>query len=162
MHVDPDVRAEAFAILKKVLQQGLVLPVQCVDQLVALSTDPNARLRAQALGQLSNVNEHYHDYVYQNAVAGTRVAYAFQERLARSAANGREYAVRGHPLPRDNGEAPQAHLSAVYKLLQPKKTSRRAYVQGLVRLFDPSSWGGRAAPTSQELAFVAETLTALP
>jgi hypothetical protein len=162
VHADSDVRSEAFAILKKVLQQGLVLPVQCVDQLVALSTDPNARLRAQALGQLTSVNEHYHDYVYQNAVGGTRVAFAFQERLARAASNGREFAVRGHSLPGDKAEVPQAHMSSVYKLLQPKKGSRRSYVAGLVRLFDPSSWGRSPPPTSQELAFVAETLTSLP
>jgi hypothetical protein len=38
-----------------VLQQGLVLPVQCITQLIALTSDPDPKMRAQALGQLSQV-----------------------------------------------------------------------------------------------------------
>jgi hypothetical protein len=49
------VRVEAFHILRKVLQQGLVLPVQCITQLIALTSDPDPKMRAQALGQLSQV-----------------------------------------------------------------------------------------------------------
>lgn len=72
------------------------------------------------------MNERYHDYVYQSAVEGSRVAFQFQHRLAEAQAGDQLFAVRGCKPPR-NGLPLEPHLSAVYRMLQGKKGSRREY-----------------------------------
>mmetsp|Transcript_1652 Transcript_1652/g.4255 ORF Transcript_1652/g.4255 Transcript_1652/m.4255 type:complete len:323 (-) Transcript_1652:255-1223(-) len=63
-------------------------------------------------------------------------------------------------MSRDAAALQEAHMSAVYRLLQPKKSSRRAFLKGLIRLFDTRSRAARPSPP--ELAFVAETLAGFP
>ncbi|GMF10542.1 unnamed protein product [Phytophthora lilii] len=74
----PQIRKEAIACIGALLTQGLVNPLQCIPNLVALETDRVMGVRDAAFSQLLAVYERFQSQFHTPLIKGIRDSYSFQ------------------------------------------------------------------------------------
>ncbi|CAI5739307.1 unnamed protein product [Hyaloperonospora brassicae] len=74
----PQIRIQAIACVGALLTQGLVNPLQCVPNLVALETDRVPDVRDAAFSQLTTLYEKYRSQIHTPLIKGIRDSYSFQ------------------------------------------------------------------------------------
>lgn len=142
-------RQSAFTVMKLVLRQGLVHPMEHVAFLISVTTDPVQQIRDAAVLQLIELNDQYPDFVEQKAVEGCAVTFTFKERLAATSADELSGYKVGAP-----GEPPSAVLAQLYQLLRTRRAVRSMFLQSLVRKSrDPSISISEQTFTAGNLAY---------
>lgn len=150
-------RREALAVAQSILKQGLIHPIECVPQLIALTSDTVVMIRDQAKAMLKSVIDRHPDFVVEKAVDGARLTYTFRKALMTRDAL-KDGVVRGHEV--DAAGVRTAVLGPLYGFLSlhKKKTqARRALITGMLRLFDFSS-SSKALGEIGEQRFIADNL----
>eukprot|EP00039_Didymoeca_costata_P006675 m.92303 g.92303 ORF g.92303 m.92303 type:complete len:1452 (-) comp13345_c0_seq1:5725-10080(-) len=145
---NPRLRQASFSVMKLILQQGLVHPMEYSSHLIALTTDPIQNIRENAQQQLSDMSNQYPDFVLQKAVEGIRLSFQFCNNLADTTY------IHGYRKDSKN-ETAVAILSLLYNLLRSKRAMRRMLLSNLVSLFQESS-------NISELKFIAGNLAYFP
>uniref|UniRef100_A0AAV1V1C0 Sister chromatid cohesion protein n=1 Tax=Peronospora matthiolae TaxID=2874970 RepID=A0AAV1V1C0_9STRA len=74
----PQLRIQAVACVGALLTQGLVNPLQCIPNLVALETDRVPDVRDAAFAQLTTLYEKFQSQIHTPLIKGIRESYAFQ------------------------------------------------------------------------------------
>uniref|UniRef100_M4BT19 Sister chromatid cohesion protein n=1 Tax=Hyaloperonospora arabidopsidis (strain Emoy2) TaxID=559515 RepID=M4BT19_HYAAE len=74
----PQLRIQAVACVGALLTQGLVNPLQCIPNLVALETDRVPDVRDAAFAQLRTLYEKFRSQIHTPLIKGIRDSYAFQ------------------------------------------------------------------------------------
>ena len=148
-------RQACFIVMKLMLRQGLVHPMEHAAHLIALGADPIDEIKVSANKQLDDLNTQYPDFVQQKAVEGMITTYKFKALLAKAKVAGA--GVTGFKQGREAGDN-SAELHHLYTLLKPKRTIRRCFVREIVALFGRSQEG---VPRGQ-LVFVAGNMAHFP
>jgi len=148
-------RQACFIVMKLMLRQGLVHPMEHAAHLIALGADPIDELKVSANKQLDDLNTQCPDFVQQKAVEGMITTYKFKALLAKAKVAGA--GVTGFKQGREAGDN-SAELHHLYTLLKPKRTIRRCFVREIVALFGRSQEG---VPRGQ-LVFVAGNMAHFP
>ncbi|TDH70542.1 uncharacterized protein CCR75_005142 [Bremia lactucae] len=78
LHKVPQIRKEAIACIKALLRQGLINPLQCIPNLVALETDRVPYVRDAAYSILLALHERYRSQLHSPLIKGFRDSYYFQ------------------------------------------------------------------------------------
>lgn len=74
----PQIRKEAVACIGALLTQGLVNPLQCIQNLVALETDRVSDVRDAAFSQLLALYERFRSEIHMPLIKGIHGSYSFQ------------------------------------------------------------------------------------
>ncbi|GMF41939.1 unnamed protein product [Phytophthora fragariaefolia] len=97
----PQIRKEAVACIGVLLTQGLVNPLQCIQNLVALETDRVSDVRDAAFSQLLAVYERFPSQFHTPLIQGIQKSYSFQLNVYGNATslgiddNNKEYCLFG-------------------------------------------------------------------
>ncbi|GJP42691.1 hypothetical protein CLOM_g2230 [Closterium sp. NIES-68] len=172
MDMDPDVRQAALKLVEIVLHQGLVLPVTCVPQLIALQVDPDETTWKTAHHLLSLINDRWGNYRFiENRFSdGMRLAYGFMRALSAALSNAHPSPAIKTPnkakpdvpspaIPSAAAHAASAKLlgiardglGRVYKLIRGNRSARNNILLSIIRKFDyvdASSSGGNKMGSS--------------
>ncbi|CAI5474211.1 unnamed protein product [Closterium sp. Yama58-4] len=175
MDMDPDVRQTALKLVEIVLNQGLVLPVTCVPQLIALQVDPDETTWKTSHHLLSLINDRWGNYrfIENRFTDGMRLAYGFMRALSAHPTNTQSNPAMKTPTKADSNASrtasgPATHaanakllglaregLGRVYKLIRGNRSSRNNIFLSIIRKFDSvdasssmSNKLGSSTPTS--------------
>ncbi|KAL3666544.1 hypothetical protein V7S43_008174 [Phytophthora oleae] len=77
----PQIRKEAIGCIGVLLTQGLVNPLQCIPNLVALETDRVPDVRDAAFSQLLGLYEKFRSQFHAPMIQGIRDSYSFQKNV---------------------------------------------------------------------------------
>ncbi|CAI5986348.1 unnamed protein product [Closterium sp. NIES-65] len=156
MDMDPDVRQTALKLVEIVLNQGLVLPVTCVPQLIALQVDPDETTWKTSHHLLSLINDRWGNYrfIENRFTDGMRLAYGFMRALSGHPTNTQSNPAIKTPTKADPNSprttsSPATHaasakllglaregLGRVYKLIRGNRSSRNNILLSILRKFD--------------------------
>eukprot|EP00300_Choanocystis_sp_HF-7_P005111 c13893_g1_i2.p1 GENE.c13893_g1_i2~~c13893_g1_i2.p1 ORF type:complete len:1250 (+),score=256.95 c13893_g1_i2:412-3750(+) len=123
INLNPKTRERALAVMRLLLQSGMVHPAACVSQLVALHCDPNPVLRNHARLMLAQVISKHAQYVLPGISSGVQCAWKFHLSISES----KEDAP-------DQDLAVSQALESVYQTLQ-DKAFRLLFLSSLLRMF---------------------------
>ncbi|XP_019855038.1 PREDICTED: nipped-B-like protein isoform X1 [Amphimedon queenslandica] len=121
---DPSIRLLTTQTILVILRQGLVHPGQCVPYLIALSTDPEAKVRNIVEPQLLEHSTRYGGFMQTHLTLGIKKAYQFQ--LLTSSLVARGY----------SDQSGSSLLSYLYSLVRSSKPQRRGFLQAVLRPFE--------------------------
>ncbi|CAI7820732.1 unnamed protein product [Closterium sp. NIES-53] len=156
MDMDPDVRQTALKLVEIVLNQGLVLPVTCVPQLIALQVDPDETTWKTSHHLLSLINDRWGNYrfIENRFTDGMRLAYGFMRALSAHPTYTQSNPAIKTPTKADPNSprttsSPATHaanakllgqaregLGRVYKLIRGNRSSRNNILLSILRKFD--------------------------
>jgi len=114
---DKSVRFDAVGLIRVILRQGLVHPIECVAHMVALEGDTDPRVRAQAAAVLSYLEEKHHALLLLRSAQGVLMSYEFQRRVSEKAS-----AFAGA----------ECAFSRVYMFLRAKRAERNQFTSNLL------------------------------
>lgn len=164
--IDPQhsaVRREALQLIRAMLEQGLVHPMACIPQLMALELDTGGKGSSQLAQEvLRKLYERHHQMVCSPGVAmqGMAAAYDLQAAISegtQAAAASEASGDRSSPLPTPR---------FMYELMLPARKERLSYLKAVVGLLHPdqlhsaaaSAWSGIV----ERAGWVARSLAGLP
>jgi len=150
----PAVRREALLLLRAMLEQGLVHPMACIPQLMALELDTAPKSCAQMAQEvLRKLYERHRQMVCSPGVAMQGVAAAY--RLQR--------AMRALEPP---GAPPPPTPRFMFELMQQSRKERLGYIKAVVGLLHPNQLDAADAAACAAIvergAWVAQSLAGLP
>lgn len=155
-----DVRLDAMNLIRVILRQGLVHPMECVAHIVALAGDREPRVRAQAEKIVAYLDDKHHSLLVLRSVEGVLKSYEFQRQVFKS-----ESAFVDHAR-----EGQVCAFRQLYSFLQRKKSEGQQFVTSLLNkivdaikdLSDRHQSGQAVHADLGLLNYVVSVLSALP
>ena len=155
-----DVRLDALNLIRVILRQGLVHPMECVAHVVALTGDQEPRVRAQAEKMVAYLDEKHHSLLVLRSVEGVLKSYEFQRRV---------FETESAFVPQKSGGNVCA-FRQLYSSLQSKKSESKQFVTSLLNkivdsikdLSNHSQLGQAARVDLCLLSYIVSVLSALP
>eukprot|EP00742_Colponemidia_sp_Colp-10_P010652 GILJ01011719.1.p1 GENE.GILJ01011719.1~~GILJ01011719.1.p1 ORF type:complete len:1804 (-),score=314.35 GILJ01011719.1:286-5187(-) len=147
MDVDLELRTNALNTVRLLLVQGLVNPIQCVAQLIALQSDPSSLIRDVSLRALTSVFEKHPEFLLQRLTDGLYLAFELQMKLHQSVTSVIDSTTN------------ECVLSRIYMLIRPNRVSRNRVLNQLVNLLDVRV---NKRSSYEYLKFVAEVISLCP
>ncbi|GLD95074.1 hypothetical protein PINS_up003699 [Pythium insidiosum] len=154
------IRAEAVACVSVLLTQGLVSPLHCIPNLVALETDQTVAIRDTAHAQLVALHEKFPTLLHTPAIQGIQLSYSFQVKVFSHAT---VFAI-------DKDRKQYCLLGRLYtNCLRQIRAQRNMFLKALVNQF--SDKGSLLASTTilanpgavlDQLCYLAKMIAALP
>ncbi|XP_050412412.1 nipped-B-like protein [Patella vulgata] len=132
-HENSSVRLTALGVIKLILKQGLVHPVQCVPYLICMGTDTEAAVRIKADQQMLEIEKKYPGFTHMKAQQGLKFSYKLQQVLT----NNKDGPIRGMRIVKD--DIPTGLNSHVYKVIRGNRQHRRGFLTTILNLFDDSA-----------------------
>lgn len=161
----PAVRREALNLIRAMLEQGLVHPMACIPQLMALELDTASKGCSQTAQEvLRKLYERHHQMVCSPGVAmqGMVAAYRLQSALRAEALGASAIASSS------NGEQAPTALTPrfMFELMLPSRKERLGYLKALVGLLHPDQLDatnpGSLDQVVERAGWVAQSLAGLP
>ncbi|XP_024530333.1 sister chromatid cohesion protein SCC2 isoform X2 [Selaginella moellendorffii] len=149
---DEQVRQAAIKVVDAVLRQGLVHPMTCVPQLIALEVDQQEGISKLAHRLLSNLNDKYPSFFETRLGDGLQLSFTFIQTGATHASRVK------NKVDQNEAAFARAGISRIYKLIRGSRNSRNKFLASVVRKFD---WITSQASTSF-LMYCTEILVSLP
>jgi cohesin loading factor subunit SCC2 len=151
LDLNEEVRQVGLKVVEIVLRQGLVHPMTCVPQLIALEVDQLEVNWKLAHRLLLHMNEKYPSFFESRLGDGLLLSYAFIQSKAVS---------RGQ---KDELSSPASFakpgISRIYKLIRSSRNSRNKFLSSVIRKFDFGASGVQSVPF---LVYCSEVLSVLP
>ena len=120
------VRFDALNLIRVILRQGLVHPIECVPHIVALEGDKNSRVRTQAGKIITYLDEKHHGLLLLRSVQGVAKSYEFQRRVF---GEGSAFVDQENT---QTAAGPICAFAPLYLLLRGKKAERNQFVSNLL------------------------------
>ncbi|KAG6556205.1 hypothetical protein Mapa_002146 [Marchantia paleacea] len=156
------VRLACLKVVEIVLRQGLVHPMTCVPQLIALEVDQHEANAKLAHRLLMNLNEKYPSFFESRLGDGLQLSFVFINSGASSADNALNPSKPpdGKVIEQSTAKSAKAGIARIYKLIRGSRPSRNKFLSSVIRKFDNAATG---TPSSVPfLVYCAEVLSALP
>lgn len=122
------VRLDAMNLIRVILRQGLVHPIECVAHVVALAGDQDLRVRTQAEKIVAYLDEKHHGLLNLRSVEGVLKSYEFQRCAFK--------AVSAFVTTQQEGQ--ECAFRQLYSFLQSKKSESKEFVASLLNKIDES------------------------
>lgn len=155
-----DVRLDAMNLIRVILRQGLVHPMECVAHVVALVGDQEPRVRAQAEKIVAYLDDKHHGLLVLRSMEGVLKSYEFQRRVFKT-----QSAFVAHAR---DGQV--CAFRQLYSFLQSKKSESKQFVTSLLNkivdsikdLSDRCQPGQAVQVDLSLLSYIVSVLSALP
>merc|ERR1719336_1640168 len=131
-------RQATLQVIKLILQQGLVHPVQIVPYLVCMATDPDTRVSNAADRELQDIEKKYPGFIHSKLLQGIRLSFRLQEIVHNSEGDG-SHVVRGIRKRNEADALPSALNGFLYSILKNTKAQRRGILTSLLKQFDDTA-----------------------
>uniref|UniRef100_A0A0K0FWN9 Nipped-B protein n=1 Tax=Strongyloides venezuelensis TaxID=75913 RepID=A0A0K0FWN9_STRVS len=164
-----EVRLCASQVVWQTLQQGLVTPGSSIPTLIAMSTDPQIKIRYRIENVLKEIDSKYTGMIPSKSVLGIRMASKLHIMLKKVFKNNILRGIRAcdqvgqityneYNIPKNTDDA-AAKLSGLYALLRTNRQQRRSFLSSTLRLFSEAS---KEKLSLEEWIFVADNLALFP
>uniref|UniRef100_A0A0N5A0L1 Nipped-B protein n=1 Tax=Parastrongyloides trichosuri TaxID=131310 RepID=A0A0N5A0L1_PARTI len=164
-----EVRLCASQVVWQTLQQGLVTPGSSIPTLIAMSTDPQIKIRYRIENVLKEIDSKYTGMIPSKSVLGIRMASKLHNMLKkvlkhnvlrgiRSCDQVGQITLNEYNIPKNTDDA-AAMLSGLYSLLRTNRQQRRSFLSSTLRLFSEAS---KEKLSLEEWIFVADNLALFP
>jgi cohesin loading factor subunit SCC2 len=120
--VNANVRYDAMNLIRVILRQGLVHPIECVTNVVALAGDKETRVRAQAEKLIAYLDDKHHSMLALRSVEGVTKCYEFQLRVFKA----------GSAFIDSTQAGPICAFAQLYAYLRTKKSEGKQFVNNLL------------------------------
>lgn len=155
-----DVRLDAMNLIRVILRQGLVHPMECVAHVVALAGDQEPRVRAQAEKIVAYLDDKHHSLLVLRSMEGVLKSYEFQRRVFKT-----QSAFVAHAR-----EGQVCAFRQLYSFLQSKKAESKQFgtsllnkiVDSIKDLSDRCQPGEAVQVDLSLLSYIVSVLSALP
>ncbi|KAE8990914.1 hypothetical protein PF007_g18996 [Phytophthora fragariae] len=162
----PQIRKEAVACIGALLTQGLVNPLQCIRNLVALETDRVSDVRDAAFSQLLALHERFRSEVRTPLIEGIQDSYSFQLNVYGNATalgiddNKKEYCLFGR-LYTTCLKPTKSHESLLLKSLVNQFTDQGSVLKQL-KAKSATDSSKTSASSLKYLCYLAQIISTLP
>jgi len=162
LDLNDQVRQTGLKVVEIVLRQGLVHPMTCVPQLIALEVDQLESNWKLAHRLLMHMNEKYPSFFESRLGDGLQLSFSF---IQSGAAYSVQEACSIKPTVLKAKEISSAAVFAksgiarIYKLIRSNRNSRNKFLSSVIRKFDSGASGIQSVPF---LVYCSEVLSALP
>ncbi|TMW68669.1 hypothetical protein Poli38472_006137 [Pythium oligandrum] len=154
------VRSEAAACIAVLLTQGLVSPLHCIPNLVALETDQVVPIRDLAHSQLVALHDKFPTLLNTPAIQGILLSYSFQVKVFGKCS---VFAL-------DKDKKEYSLFGRLYtSCLRSQRTQRSIFLKALINqfsdngsIFSASDFNSNPMQSIGYLSYLAQVLTALP
>lgn len=157
-----EVRQTGLKVVEIVLRQGLVHPMTCVPQLIALEVDQLEVNWKLAHRLLLHMNEKYPSFFESRLGDGLLLSFAFIQSGAASCEH-RTSPTKPAAIKLKDPSIPASFakpgISRIYKLIRTSRNSRNKFLSSVIRKFDFGASGIQSVPF---LVYCSEVLSALP
>lgn len=162
LDLNEEVRQTALKVVEIVLRQGLVHPMSCVPQLIALEVDQLEVNWKLAHRLLLHMNEKYPSFFESRLGDGLLLSFAFIQSGAAGCVQRASPMKATATKPNDPGSPAsfaKPGISRIYKLIRSSRNSRNKFLSSVIRKFDFGASGIQSIPF---LIYCSEVLSALP
>uniref|UniRef100_A0AC35U5H9 Nipped-B protein n=1 Tax=Rhabditophanes sp. KR3021 TaxID=114890 RepID=A0AC35U5H9_9BILA len=164
-----EVRTCASQVVFQTLQQGLVTPGSSIPTLIAMTTDPQVKIRYRIENVLKEIDSKYAGMLPSKTSLGIRMAYRLQNMLPREnkcpivrgirlCDQGTAQLIPDFNVPKNSDDG-VAMLSGLYILLRSNRQQRRSFLSASLRLFSDNS---KEKLSLEEWIFFADNLAMYP
>ncbi|CAM6093121.1 unnamed protein product [Calypogeia fissa] len=155
------VRQSSLKVVEVVLRQGLVHPMTCVPQLIALETDHYEANSKLAHRLLVNLLEKYPSFFESRLGDGLQLSFSFLQSGGAGDSLGSANTANGPVRGKQSiAKIAKSGISRIYKLIRGSRVSRNKFLSSVIRKFDTAASGN---PSSVPfLVYCAEVLSSLP
>ncbi|KAK3289016.1 hypothetical protein CYMTET_3531 [Cymbomonas tetramitiformis] len=151
------VRLKVLQLAEVVLRHGLVHPMSCIAQIMALGGDPEKVIRRLAGNLLTQLDDKYHSFVTDRLPDGLRLTFHFQTQIVKLQ-NARTQAPTTSTSLVCSAEGREG-ITVLYQKFRTQRTERNRFLTVLLRRFEASAFKPDELPL---LRFHADLLAHLP
>eukprot|EP00158_Paraphelidium_tribonemae_P009716 Partr_v1_DN28936_c0_g1_i3_m25660 putative Nipped-B homolog (Drosophila) len=134
LSLNVEMRKIAYDLIYLIVGSGLVHPLQCLPNIIALESFEEESQRNSIMNLHTDLRDKYNSFIHNRNVDGIKLSFQWYQKL-------KQLTPQQLELSRicfaKDGEVPLSHL---YSIVKSKKQSRRAFISTLTQFFDTSAF----------------------